>query len=124
MKKLNYIKLFENFSNEDWKQTFPGWEGYQLSVNDDKLEEIKNALGLEDKDIKVSYGEMQEDRSMTFLSLEVNVNALSEDKKELLPNKQPRWKDTIKDILGVSKKDVAKDLPEKKPNLFKRFFKR
>ena len=101
MKKLNYIKLFENF--EDWKETFPGHEGFHLMVNDDKLEKIKEALGLEDKDIKVSYGEMQEDRSHTFLSLKVNVNALSEDKKE-------SWKDTIKDILGVSKKDVAKDV--------------
>ena len=121
MKKLNYIKLFENFSNEDWKETFPGYEGYQLMVNDDKLEEIKNALSLEDKDIKVSYGEMQEDRSQTFLSVLVNVNALSEDKKA-------SWKDTIKDILGVSDKDVTKDLPkdiaEKKPNILKRLFKK
>lgn len=117
MKKLNYIKLFENFSNEDWKETFSGYEGYHLMVNDDKLKEIKNALGLEDKDIKVSYGEMQEDRSQTFLSLKVNVNALSEDKKA-------SWMNTIKDILGVSKKDVAKDLPEKKPNLLNRLFKK
>jgi len=121
MKKLNYIKLFENFSNEDedWKETFPGHEGYQLMANDDKLKKIKEALGLEDKDIKVSYGEMQEDRSHTFLSLKVNVNALSEDKKE-------SWKDTIKDILGVSKKDkdLPKEVAEKKPNLLNRLFKK
>ncbi len=118
MKKLKYIHLFENFSNENWQETFSGaYEGYHLHCPKEKLEEIKKALGLKTEDIKVYEEEMQEDRSQTFLSVKVNVNALPEDKKE-------NWKETIKDILGASKghfgATVAK--AEKKPNFFNRLF--
>jgi hypothetical protein len=45
-------------------------------------EEIKKQLGISDENIKYGISEMQEDRIYWFATVQINVNALPEDKKE------------------------------------------
>jgi len=91
---MKHIKLFENFDEKDgknWKTAFDAYQGMYLNITDEIKQKIKKELGLDDDNIKFGYNEMQEDRSMWFASILINLDALSDDKKS-------NFKDIVRNI--------------------------
>jgi chitodextrinase len=90
-------KLIEN-ENKKFTPAIEGHGGYHLNITDKMKQDIKNQLGIEDEDIKFGYEEEQGDRSYWFATIDVNIEALPEDKKS-------SYKDIISKIVKPAKTD-------------------
>jgi chitodextrinase len=90
-------RLIEN-ENKKFTPAIEGHGGYHLNITDKMKQDIKNQLGIEDEDIKFGYEEEQGDRSYWFATIDVNIEALPEDKKS-------SYKDIISKIVKPAKTD-------------------
>lgn len=80
---------------------------YKTSIPEDK---IIQALGIKEDDIQISGEAMQEDPTMWFVTLKINVNALPEDKKA-------NYKQTVRNIIKPQEEKATEpepDVPVKK----------
>jgi hypothetical protein len=100
--------------DKKWEIVGPGETGYDLTwyktyVTPEIKEKIKTELGISDDDIKISHSEMQEDPSFWFTNVEINTNAVSDDKKS-------NYKSVVrKAITPVEEKSTEKSAPKDAP---------
>jgi len=105
--------LIENQLNEEKKFTeILGMNGYHLMITDKMEQDIKNQLGLGDEDIKFGYNEEQGNRFYWWATININLEALPEDKKS-------SYNDIIMKIVRPGKTDEKATVPTNSPKTTK-----